>query len=346
MKLLIRADGHKRIGMGHLYEMLQLAEYMAQNYAAEIIFVTRNNLAALELFQSSRVKYYPLPFNISRKKEILEINRISAFEKPDILILDLLRVYHDSQYMHGLKNGNTFKSVVFSNTHSKRPINADIVFSYSLYQKSSYYAEARNTTYYLGYDYILLPVDFIEKSGRHNNRQTVNRVMVCMGGADHNNLTFSILKAIDVSEKEFVIDLVLNTSFFDKTQVASFKEKMKHRVDVHYDIKGIACVLNRADMAITAGGNTLIDRMCAGVPGIVITQLKNQEKSVRKIAESGATIDLGFFKRVTSDELLKTFDHFFDNRNLRISISKKGRKLVDGKGIGRVAEIIHQSLIA
>ncbi len=339
-KILIRVDGHKRIGMGHIYEMLQLSRYMNKHYGAEVVFITRNNEAALNLILNDQFEYYALPFNISRKREIEEIRRIINIENPSVLILDLLRIYHDNDYMVRIRSRKDLNIIVFTNTHSKKPINADIVFSLSLCQDEAYYANDKSNKYYFGFDYIILPEEYLTINGKDYHKQKVERVMLCMGGSDHNNLTFRILKATDASNHKFEYDLILNSSFFKKEYVDSFVNKLNHKVNVHYDIKGICSILHKSDMAITAGGNTHIERMCSGVPGIVISQLKHQEKSVRKITEYGATINLGSHKQVSDNEILKTFDSLIENSEKRARLVDRGRKLVDGQGIKRVSRII------
>ena len=339
-KILIRVDGHKRIGMGHIYEMLLLSNYMIKHYDVDVVFITRNNEAALNLIRNDQIGYYALPFNISRKQEIEEIRRIINIENPAVLILDLLRIYHDNDYMAGIRARKDLNIIVFTNTHSKKPINADIVFSLSLYQDEAYYTNDKSNKYYLGFDYIILPEEYLTINGKDYHKQEVERVMICMGGSDHNNLTFRILKATDASNHKFDYDLILNSSFFKKVFVDIFIKNLNHKVNIHYDIKGICNVLDEADMAVTAGGNTHIERMCSGVPGIVISQLKHQEKSVRKITEYGATINLGSHKQVSDNEILKTFDSLIENSKRRARLVDRGRKLIDGQGIKRVSQII------
>ena len=74
-----------------------------------------------------------------------------------------------------------------------------------------------------------------------------------------------------------------------------------------------------------------IDRFC---------QLKHQAISAKKIEKFGATLNLGLYKNVDSNRILNAFNIVYDDRELRVSMIEYGRKLVDGKGLIRVSDII------
>lgn len=333
------------MGMGHLYETRTLAKYLKREYDFEIVFITRNNRAALDLIDREQFRTYVLKYNISRNEELQEIKRILGIECPQVLILDVIKNCHNSSFIRKLKSyTKSCNVVVITNAHEKSEVASDIVINPSLYQKEEYYKHNKNTKYYLGFDYLILPVEYLTVNNKLNFGDNVEKVMVCMGGSDHNNLTFEVLKVIDKSKHEFCCDVILNSSFFPKEKVYGFLKTLRHNVKVHYDLDGILDCLLQTDMAITAGGNTHIERLCAGVPGIVINQLMHQAKISQKIAELGATVDLGFYKNVNSESILGAFNTLVENKDMRKHMSEYGRSLVDGKGIERVSNIIVKNM--
>ena len=112
-----------------------------------------------------------------------------------------------------------------------------------------------------------------------------DRVLVCMGGSDHNNLTFFVLNVIDKSFLNFSCDVILSSSYYEEEIVNNKINKIKHKINIFYDLCNLDEPLNRADIAITAGGNTHFDRMNSGVPGIVINQLIHQAETSQKVMD-------------------------------------------------------------
>ncbi|MFA5088670.1 MAG: UDP-2,4-diacetamido-2,4,6-trideoxy-beta-L-altropyranose hydrolase [Candidatus Omnitrophota bacterium] len=339
-KIVIRADGYKRLGMGHLYRNLTLARYLRKYYKKEIIFITRNNGIAKKILKDNSFKTYLLPFNMSRGAETKQLRNILARERPGLIIVDLLHDCLDPSYMKVMRYAAGVRVVAFIDTHQRRAVNADIVFNTSPYHEKEDYRELRDTAYYFSYDYLILPETYLGFRPKRTIKKEVSRIMVCMGGSDHNNLSLGVVKAIDKSPFDFTCDVVMSSGYFSRMEVNRSLQGARHQVNVHYDTDGLYELLSMADIAITAGGNTQAERMCAGVPGMVISQLRHQEQYSDAIAKLGAGLHLGFHKEVTAKDILAALNHLIRDRELRRRMALKGRELVDGKGLKRIADII------
>ncbi len=337
---MIWADGYKRIGMGHIYEMLTVAKYLKEQYGYEIVFITRNNRAALDLIYKHQIRVLPLKYNSSRQEELDRLKHIFAFEKPNIIIVNVLKRVHEKAFMKKLRSFSKATVIAITRANKKCLVEADIVVHLSFFQEKDNYKHIRKTKYYVGPEYVILSADYLSIKNRLRIKNKVERVMVCMGGTDHHNLTLEVLKTIDKSSHEFCCDVVLSSSFFEKEAVDDVVKKLHHKINVYYDIDGICDRLLLADMAITSGGNAHIERMCAGVPGVVISQLLHQAVSAKKVSEFGATLDLGLYKNVNPESFLEAFDRLLENKDWRERMSKRGRLLIDGKGLSRLSEII------
>jgi spore coat polysaccharide biosynthesis predicted glycosyltransferase SpsG len=230
--------------------------------------------------------------------------------------------------------------VVINGAHEKNFIEADIVINPSIGQDEKYYQHLKQTKYYLGPDYMILSPKFSEKSINKKIKIKPEKVLVCMGGSDHQNLTYFVLKAIDKSRLDFSCDVILSSAFFDRKHIENQAKKLKHKINIFYDLKSLVDPLKQADLAITAGGNTLFDRLCLGVPGIVVNQLLHQTETSQKVMDYGATLNLGYYKYVSEQNLLDQFDSLMLNKNYRKKMSERGKSIVDGKGVCRVSEII------
>jgi UDP-2,4-diacetamido-2,4,6-trideoxy-beta-L-altropyranose hydrolase len=339
-KIIIRVDGHKRIGMGHIHRTITLAKYIREHYKHEVVFITRNNKASQELLDRNQFKYFLLQFNISRKVETKNIKDIIKTEKPDVIIIDVLKSCFDEEYVNAFRRSSNTCIVAFIDNHRKSVVNADIVFNTSLYQKNEYYKDIKETKYYLGFDYLIIPEKYIGVQRRNIINGPVRKVIICMGGADHHNLTFKVLKTIDKSHHDFECDVVLSSSFFQKINVERILKRIHHKISIYYDVDSLFDLFKTADLAITAGGYTHIERIFSGIPGIVINQLVHQAQFSKMIAKYMATVDLGLYKYVSSQCILKSFNDLIDNADLRKHISQQGIKLVNGRGLENISKII------
>lgn len=340
MKVVIRADGHKRIGMGHLYRMLTLCRHLRKEYGAAATFVTRNNSQALKLIQRFHFDVQPLAFNISRSDEIRQLRRTLTDLKPDVLCVDLLKRCKENSYMKAMRVRPELLLVAFNDTHQRTDIAADLIFNASLFQRPEHYRWQKSRAYYLGLDYVLLPDAYATGANALEIREKPERMLICMGGSDHHNLTHRVLTAMDQSRLSFSIDVVVNSAFFPPQQMTPFARALKHPTRVFYDPDGLLPLLRETDIAITAAGTTLIERMCAGVPGITISQLRHQAVLAEEVARRGAGLNLGMHSESDLAELLPQFERLYLDRALRRKIAEEGRNLVDGQGLARTCRLI------
>jgi RimJ/RimL family protein N-acetyltransferase len=95
-----------------------------------------------------------------------------------------------------------------------------------------------------------------------------------------------------------------------------------------------------ADLAIGAGGTTSWERMCLGIPSIVVSIAENQISACEKLGRDGLVTYLGAQPSLKPDaiknaviEAKTKFVSWFDQ-------IEKGQILVDGRGCERVAEVM------
>ena len=99
--------------------------------------------------------------------------------------------------------------------------------------------------------------------------------------------------------------------------------------------------MNKADLAIGAGGISTWERCFTGLPSIAIIISKNQEEGIIELSKKNCLINLGKSGKVTKNDYLNTIMNL-ESKKLS-QMSRECMKLVDGKGTIRVAK--HISLI-
>jgi UDP-2,4-diacetamido-2,4,6-trideoxy-beta-L-altropyranose hydrolase len=195
----------------------------------------------------------------------------------------------------------------------------------------------------LGPKYALLRKEFVksrkivkERSGK------INRILVSFGGSDEKNQTLKVLKAIKkLAEEKINVDVIVGEPNKNKTKIKRICAGMKNST-YYQQPKNMAKIMNKADLAIGAGGIITWERCCLGLPSVVSIVSKNQEDVINAISKKGCLINLGRAERLTSEDYLSAIRNL--NPKKLIRMQKKCMGLVDGKGTKRVAK--HISLIA
>jgi len=165
-KILIRVDGSKRIGLGHVYNMLTILNHF-RNDDLLIVMNNRKNFGA-SLFRENlyKVKFF------SRSSELIDI--ISKF-KPDIIFNDILNT--DPTYMRNLKE-NGCMIINFEDLGKGRNF-ADLVFN------PIFYKDKKIKNEFYGPEFACVRDEFrIWDAGKI--RKNVKRVLITFGGTDQN----------------------------------------------------------------------------------------------------------------------------------------------------------------
>lgn len=98
--------------------------------------------------------------------------------------------------------------------------------------------------------------------------------------------------------------------------------------------EGGAHYMAQADMVVCAGGVTALEAACVGRPGVALVLAENQKANVAGLASEGTLIE------ATSPTLERAIRDLTSDREQFLEISRRGRKLVDGRGAERAAEAV------
>jgi RimJ/RimL family protein N-acetyltransferase len=167
----------------------------------------------------------------------------------------------------------------------------------------------------------------------------IKRIFVFCGGSDPQNLTQQVIDEISFSElSNIAVDVVVGAQ--NKTFDRQAAIKLNANIEIHDAGGEFARIMSRADLAIGAGGTTSWERMCLGIPSIVVSIAENQNSACEKLGRDGLVNYLGTQSSLKpgaiKDAVIKAknkFASFFDQ-------IERGQILVDGRGCKRVAEFM------
>lgn len=195
-----------------------------------------------------------------------------------------------------------------------------------------------------GFEYIPLAETFKKKHGlpRAINDRVIN-IMITQGGSDTYGFTPKIVKALSGLPEEIAINVVIGPNFLHYSELDKALSAAKR---IFNNIKGkndISDIMTQADVAISAGGNTLFELACLGVPTIVVCAEIFETITANRLQKEGVCVNLGFGKDVKCQEIYRALEGLIRSKESRSKMSDKGKNLIDGCGAHRMAkEILKQ----
>ena len=324
-KLLIRVDGNKEIGLGHIYNTLILANNLMLH---DLTFVM-NKESQLGIEKISQ-NNYPI-IEIEREEDFFEI---IEKEKPDIIILDVLDT--DLEFMKKVKLYNRF--IVSIEELGAGLRYADVVFN-AIYE---YEASRSLDNVYSGYPFVCLRDEFFILPFKTID-EDVKNILITFGGVDQNDLTHQCLNVFEkLNNPKIRITIITGFGYQNKEKLLSKIEKMVEKgfeIDFLQDVKFISKHMHEADIVITSNGRTVFEIASLGVPSISIAQ--NERETHHTFAQQAeGVIYLGLSDETTENKLFEVLEDLISNsaQRKRMNLSLSKYDLLNG--IKRVIRII------
>jgi UDP-2,4-diacetamido-2,4,6-trideoxy-beta-L-altropyranose hydrolase len=358
MRVAFRVDASSQIGTGHFMRCLTLAEAIKKQ-GANICFVSRNlPLYLSEMLNIKGIELIPLNANDDADSidELAHASWLGVSQAQDAqeTVKYLYGQVHDWMVVDHYALDARWESIVRPNVKKIMVIDdlADRHHDCDILLDQNYYADMK-TRYkdkipahcqlFLGPEYALLRDEFRALREHVKVRLgEVKKVLVFFGGFDANNYTLQAIESLAEVNAGFQVDVVIGAQHPFKDLIE--KTCAKYSFVCHVQISYMANLMAGADLAIGAGGTAIWERCCLGLPTISICAAENQSKQISDAAEEGFLYAPLLGKDLMQSIRLHT-QVLLGNPPLIRFISNAGMKLVDGKGVLRVASWIESSLI-
>lgn len=270
-KVAIYANGNNKIGTGHIYRSLELADefyskpdiiYDINQTDTSIFGETTHNLVA-----------------VNGEDGLIDLCKKNNY---DIFINDVLNT--TSSYMLKLKEIlPNCKFVNFEDVGDGSKY-ADVVFN-------ALYSHSDEKNIYSGYKYYISGKTFMF----YNNikiKDSVKNVLITFGGADPQNYTDRILKIITNNDKFSNIHFTIILGRAKENVEDLLKYNNYSNIDVLFNVSNMAEIMSKNDLAITSRGRTGYELAMLGVPTIAMSQ-NEREENHEFMSEDNGFIYLG-----------------------------------------------------
>ena len=192
----------------------------------------------------------------------------------------------------------------------------------------------------LGPHYALLGPEYALLHPLVPPRTGLRRVLVFFGGVDPQNYTGQTIEALTAPElAHLAVDVVLGLQCPHREAVEILVEKRSHTT-LHGPQPSLAGLIARADLAIGAGGSTIWERFCLGLPAISFVVAANQLKLNKAIAKHLKNSFKSNSKCMPALEIPVRMHEFAAYPSYLQKQSKIIHGLCDGNGVARACAAI------
>jgi len=317
VKILAKGGGPR--GMGHVMRSLNVARALKE-MDMPVYFLFDNESSATELVEENG-------FNWCRYRK----GRPALAEEPSgVVVMDMEEDV--SEYVESFKKKGSRVLIIDNETNASRVADRSIT-------PSAFMAGAKAKGLYAGSKFVIVGENFFRaKKAMKALRHTLPlQILVTMGWCDANNITLKVLKALS-GLKDIQITVVLGPDYAFTKTMESF-QTLKN-ITFRHKVKDMAPLMASSHIAFTALGTTVYELAFMGVPPIIISNYRDDEKDLAALRKLNAGVSLGFYGCV-SDELIRgAATRFIEDAWYWREVSSKASRLTDGRGAWRIASII------
>ena len=339
-RVLVRVEAGSRVGLGHLQRCLAMASALGEQ-GVECAFLAADEPAVQGRIRGSGFTAIPLkdvePGSEGDWTAVLEI---AAQERCSGVVVDSYRIHE--RYLSELREAELVVTAI--DDMACFPMECDLVVNGGVEAESLVYrTSASDTRFLLGPRYAMLGEGFWDVEPRRVGDE-VNEVLVVMGGADGCNLTPVVLKALDSLRGDFSVVAVIGPFFENGVEVEAIASRCHRRVRLVRVPDSVQSLMLKADLAISAAGQTLFELAATGTPAAAAQVAENQADNLEGFSRHGIISPISFGGREQLRQALQVLSSLLTCPQRRRQMSKAGQRLVDGLGAKRVAAVMAEML--
>ena len=312
MTVLFRCNASPTIGYGHLTRCRALAQALRRQ-GETCVMIGPVAADARPEDQDIFSDWVPVPDWPSAAEDATRLVDLARRFDAGWAVLDDYRV--DETYQLTLRAAG-LRWLQFDGT-ARKPLWADLIVNANPAAHPEDYASVLHNPeaqLLLGPRYAVLRPEFASVEPRDPQRP-VKRILVTFGGGDDRGAIELVLSTLLPETPSSVEFLVIsgagnprNPSLVDWIDIFG-----QGRVSLHIDPPQVAPLFTTCDLAVIAGGTTIYEAACCGLPMILITIAENQAPQAMAWNRDGAAIFIGALTDISSGQILDSFRRFSSN---------------------------------
>ncbi|MGN0483515.1 MAG: UDP-2,4-diacetamido-2,4,6-trideoxy-beta-L-altropyranose hydrolase [Lachnospiraceae bacterium] len=219
----------------------------------------------------------------------------------------------------------------------------DVLINYTFgIQKQTYIEQGydEKTQFLFGSTYTPLRHEFAAAPIKIKKR--CENLLITTGGSDPYQISLLLAKALKQNKSTEHLHLhIIAGKFYQNVDELQQFAAQEDQVSIYQNVTNMAEIMQRCDLAVSAGGTTLAELCACGVPTIAFTMADNQMAGTKAYADAGILCYAGDARNGgLVEKLEEAICALKDDVEKRAEMSRLGHQCVDGKGAGRITEAI------
>jgi UDP-2,4-diacetamido-2,4,6-trideoxy-beta-L-altropyranose hydrolase len=340
--LLFRSDAGPDVGTGHVMRSLALAQAW-QARGGHAVFLSRCGSPSLrERIESSGLGFIPLershPDPMDLATTLALLSRLSA-DGPVWVVVD--GYVFEASYQEAVRSAG-YRLLVIDDTNHLPRYSADILLNQNIGADALVYRCNPDAIMLRGTAFALLRREFWGRGGVPRKPTGIpRRILVTMGGADPENVTLSVLRALGADPPgDIEVTAVIGASNPHHESLLEAASAFRVPIRLVRNVAEMPELMSWADVAVSAGGSTTWELAYMGVPAVLLVLAGNQRAIAEGLDEAGAGLNLGPAACASAPEIVACVGRILRHPAIRRRMSARGVALVDGTGPMRVCDAI------
>lgn len=335
--VLFDVDTGPQVGLGHLHRCLALAAALRQ-LGARCLFVARGD-------NQTQHRIVACGFEVETvsdrepdlAKRLSGVLAMAIRSQCHVMIVDSYQV--PASYLGQLRSMGRYVVAIDDLAHESFPCHI-VVNGGAHAPRLSYRSSSGDTHFLLGTPYAILSHEFWNPVHR-TVRKTVRRILFTLGGADPYNLMPRLLQLANGFPEDVAISAVIGPFFQNRDEIERMLTPCQREVQVVPAPNSLRPLMLEADLAVSAGGQTLHELACVGCPTIAMSLSTNQDAHVKAYAECDVVRTVGSAEDPQIITVIaEAIRRLLNDPAARAAMSAAGQQIVDGQGARRVAQSI------
>jgi spore coat polysaccharide biosynthesis predicted glycosyltransferase SpsG len=333
MKILMRVDAGDKVGLGHFYRSINLADHLGRK-GHEVFFVHRPS----NFWNELNLKMFGFPtFPLTADYEERQLLDFIIHEKADLFFVDGILEFTGSFINNVKKHARV---VFYQNTSDSFGL-ADIFILPAIHYPEDFFTSfSKSTTVFKGLDYFTFHRNLYKLDRIPSCSGRVKSVAVFAGGSDPNDALRKIYDLVDFkgfTEIEFLFFYGTNYTYLEKID----KSLIFNNIFRIFDHESIL----KCDLLISAFGVSTYEFLYLGMPIISFGHQRRNALASDTFAEmTKSIISLGEIGTVKREVLNDTIRSLAENVIKRQGLVDKSKGTLDLKGPDRVVEILEKAV--
>jgi len=337
--ILLRADGNKTIGSGHVMRCLSIAAAF-RTRKQKCSFVVADDSFAGIIEQSGYnviilgTDYQEMESEISLMRKIIDD-------------LDVDKVIVDSYFVteNYLAAVKSMAELIYIDDLAAFAYPVNSIVNYNVYGTEDDYVKLYENSnidlpnLFLGMKYAPLRDEF-KRVNKKNVAKCCRNILISTGGADSLHLASEMVRFINEKNvKEYIFHFVLGAMNQDIEKIKELAEELNN-VRLHINVTNMQELMCSCDIAVSAAGSTLYELCACGVPTITYVLADNQIPGAKAFEKQRTMVYLGDLRYCENkaEKVIAAVNQLACDCFARKQLSTRMIELIDGCGAERLVD--------